>query len=83
MPVVEELLGQIASGWQYITLGDVCQQGGGDIQTGPFGSQLHAADYVPDGIPSIMPLNIGDNRISERGIARLRLKMPSALLATA
>ena len=29
------------------------------IQTGPFGSLLHAADYVPVGIPSIMPLNIG------------------------
>lgn len=42
-----------------------------DIQTGPFGSQLHASDYVPDGIPSIMPQNIGDNRINEDGIARI------------
>jgi type I restriction enzyme S subunit len=48
-----------------------CQRGGGDIQTGPFGSQLHAADYVPLGIPSIMPQNIGDNRIVEDGIARI------------
>lgn len=29
------------------------------IQTGPFGSQLHAADYVTSGTPSIMPTNIG------------------------
>src|ERR1700737_3315985 len=69
--MVEELLGPIANGWRYLTLGEVCQKGGGEIQTGPFGSQLHAADYVPVGIPSIMPLNIGDNRISDQGIARI------------
>lgn len=30
-----------------------------DVQTGPFGSQLHASDYVPVGVPVIMPNNIG------------------------
>lgn len=34
-----------------------------EIQTGPFGSQLHAADYVNFGTPSIMPTNIG-NRLN-------------------
>jgi len=29
------------------------------VQTGPFGSQLHASDYVQFGIPSIMPKDIG------------------------
>ncbi len=67
----EELLGPAPYGWKYTTLGTACQLGGGDIQTGPFGSQLHAADYVPVGIPSIMPQNIGDNRIVEDGIARI------------
>jgi len=57
--------------WEVTTLGEVCLRGGGDIQTGPFGSQLHASDYVPAGIPSIMPVNIGDNRIIEDGIARV------------
>jgi type I restriction enzyme S subunit len=57
--------------WEVIPLGDVCRRGGGNVQTGPFGSQLHASDYVPDGIPSIMPMNIGDNRINEKGIARI------------
>jgi type I restriction enzyme S subunit len=69
--VPEELLGPVPDRWEYTTLGDVCRRGGGDIQTGPFGSQLHAADYVPIGIPSIMPQNIGDNRIVEDGIARI------------
>jgi type I restriction enzyme S subunit len=49
----------------------ICQEGGGDIQTGPFGSQLHASDYVLSGIPSIMPANIKEGRVSEEGIARI------------
>ncbi|MEA3642031.1 MAG: restriction endonuclease subunit S [Lamprobacter sp.] len=68
----DHLLGPIPANWEYTTLGEACRRGGGDIQTGPFGSQLHAADYVPEGIPSIMPQNIGDNRIVEEGIARIR-----------
>ena len=68
---VEELVGPAPGGWEYKTLGAACEAGGGGIQTGPFGSQLHASDYVPVGIPSIMPQNIGDNRIIEDGIARI------------
>ena len=57
--------------WELTTLGDVAARGGGGIQTGPFGSQLHASDYVQDGIPSVMPQNIGNNRIDDEGIARI------------
>lgn len=57
--------------WETTTLGEVCKRGGGNIQTGPFGSQLHASDYVSEGIPSIMPVNIGENRINREGIARI------------
>lgn len=63
------LTGTIPDHWEPTTLGEVCRRGGGNIQTGPFGSQLHASDYVPDGIPSIMPVNIGENRINREGIA--------------
>lgn len=54
-----------------MTLGDICAEAGGGVQTGPFGSQLHAADYVADGTPSVMPQNIGDNRIDAQGISRV------------
>lgn len=70
-PLCEEILGPIPSDWEYVQLGEVCRRNGGEIQTGPFGSQLHAADYVLEGIPSIMPQNIGDNRIDTDGIARI------------
>ena len=63
--------GRLPPGWEYSTLGAVCERGGGNIQTGPFGSQLHASDYRPVGIPSIMPQNLGDNRVIVDGIARI------------
>ena len=58
--------GEIPDHWEFTTLGEVCRRGGGNIQTGPFGSQLHASDYVAVGVPSIMPTNIGENRITNK-----------------
>ena len=57
--------------WKWEPLGSVCRRGGGDIQTGPFGSQLHASDYVAVGVPSIMPRNISHDRVDMGGIARI------------
>lgn len=67
----ESIIGELPNGWHYITLRNLCAASGGSIQTGPFGSQLHASDYVSDGIPCVMPQNIGDNRINEQNIARI------------
>jgi type I restriction enzyme S subunit len=53
------------------TLGEIVSSGGGLIQTGPFGSQLHASDYVEHGIPVIMPINISNNRVDLTDIARI------------
>lgn len=69
--MAESLVGHIPDDWNVTTLGGLCISGGGGIQTGPFGSQLHASDYVTTGIPSVMPQNIGDNAIVEDGIARV------------
>ncbi len=55
--------------WERLTLGEIVERGGGSVQTGPFGSQLHASDYVPVGVPSIMPVNISNNRLIRDGIA--------------
>lgn len=67
----KEALFPLTRDWEVTTLGEVAARGGGSIQTGPFGSQLHASDYVQHGIPSIMPQNITTDRISEDGIARI------------
>lgn len=68
---MSEPLFAVPEEWEVTTLGRICAAGGGSIQTGPFGSQLHASTYVPIGIPSVMPQNIGDNIINEDGIARI------------
>lgn len=50
-------------------LGNLVASGGGKIHTGPFGSQLHASDYIAEGIPCIMPANMKDNRVDLSNIA--------------
>lgn len=55
--------------WAERTLGDVCDEVNGIIQTGPFGSQLHESDYVSAGVPVVMPKNIVDGRVSTDDIA--------------
>ena len=57
--------------WRETTLGEICDQVGGGIQTGPFGSQLHESDYSTDGIPVVMPKDIIEGRISTESVARV------------
>ena len=61
-----------ASHWTRTTLGELIESSQGFIQTGPFGSQLHARDYVDEGIPVVMPQQLGDNEIHTDGIAYIR-----------
>ena len=45
--------------WIEHRLGDIA-----DIQTGPFGSQLHQHDYVSEGTPLITVKNLGENKVT-------------------
>ena len=53
------------------TIGAICDQFGGEVQTGPFGSQLHASDYSKSGIPVVMPQDMIAGKISCNDIARV------------
>jgi type I restriction enzyme S subunit len=57
--------------WRELSLGKLAVEGGGLIQTGPFGSQLHQSEYQPDGIPVIMPKDIIDGRVAVDGVAKV------------
>ena len=52
-------LGSIPQHWSVIQLKYVSAS----MQTGPFGSQLHARDYVSDGIPLVNPSNLSNGQI--------------------
>ncbi len=58
-------------GWLKSTIGEICDIGGGEVKTGPFGSQLHQADYQDTGIPVVMPADIINGKIGQSRIARV------------
>lgn len=58
--------------WTARTLGEICDEVDGVIQTGPFGSQLHESDYADDGVPVVMPKNILDGKIDTSDIAFIK-----------
>src|SRR5208283_4075951 len=48
----------MSTSWKECKLGDVAE-----VQTGPFGSQLHLSDYKVVGTPIVTVEHLGDNRI--------------------
>lgn len=61
--------------WKKVTLGEIA-----DLQTGPFGSQLKFEEYVQNGIPVVMPINIDlSGTISINKIAHTSEKKASLL----
>lgn len=54
-------------------MGDLASQAGGEIRTGPFGTQLHKSDYVDDpaATPVVMPKDMSDGKIDSSAIARV------------
>lgn len=67
----DPIKGPIPNDWRHTTIGMICTEGAGNVQTGPFGSQLHASDYVSTGIPLIMPKNLKEDRVSIDGVAKI------------
>ncbi len=72
-------LGEIPLGWTHSTLAAEAKRYGGFIQTGPFGSQLHASDYVDEGVPVVMPQDLNNRRISVERIVRVAEEMAQRL----
>ncbi len=75
----ESPLGWVPREWEVVTLGEVAKRSNGLLQTGPFGSQLHAHDYVTEGVPVIMPQDMVDGLLSEAQIARISERKANVL----
>lgn len=60
--------GLIPSKWGIKTLGEVCD---GALQTGPFGSQLHAHEYQDEGVPVLMPKDLVNCRANLETAAKV------------
>lgn len=62
--------------WKLTSLREVCS---GNLQTGPFGSQLHAHEYVPNGIPVLMPKDLIDCRADLVNAAKITQEKADSL----
>ena len=61
-----EWLGDVPAHWERISLGALAES----VQTGPFGSQLHAAEYRDGGVPVINPSHmLGGSVAADRSVA--------------
>ena len=63
-------IGDIPAEWEVLPLVDLAEPVNG-IQTGPFGSQLHASEYVDSGVPVVMPKDMMNGRVSDGNSARI------------
>ena len=68
VPLQETEIGPIPAHWRVMRLGEVAK-----LRTGPFGSLLHASDYVEGGIPFVMPKDLSSTgQIIPHSIARIK-----------
>ncbi len=63
--------GPVPESWEQTTLRDLCQELGGALQTGPFGSQLHKDDYQETGVAVVNPTHMDAGRIVHDKVPRI------------
>lgn len=76
----ETKIGWIPNDWKATKLKDILLRTGGYLQTGPFGSQLHAHEYTYEGVPVIMPQDINNGLVHEKQIARITKLRANSLI---
>lgn len=60
---IEPIYGDLPNNWRLTCIGELEDTNLANLQTGPFGTMLHASSYVPFGTPVVAVKNIGDNRL--------------------
>ena len=70
-PQKQTEIGPVPESWEATTLGELACKPNGFLQTGPFGSQLHKHDYLPEGIGVVNPTHLWGNRINHEDVPRI------------
>ena len=68
---VDQIYGNLPPGWTATTVASLVNKGDADVQTGPFGTMLHASAYRAAGTPVVAVKNLGDNRLIHIEIPRV------------
>lgn len=75
----ETEVGSVPLSWEETNLSALCSGTNGRIQTGPFGSQLHAHEYQDEGVPVINPTHLEGNRINHENIPKVSTETAARL----
>ena len=65
--------------WRRASIGALCDAGVAALQTGPFGTQLHAYDYVEDGVPVVPTEAIRGRQIDHSVLPKITRKKANEL----
>lgn len=65
--------------WTTVSIGDLCQSGDVELQTGPFGSQLHSYDYLPEGVPVVPTEAIANGRLDHSVLPKISTEKAASL----
>ena len=63
--IAEAIYGLLAPNWRMVRLKTLVEDGVAELQTGPFGTMLHASAYQPTGTPVIAVQHIGENSLRQ------------------
>ena len=66
-----EWIGEIPMHWEAVSVKRIATNQKDVVQTGPFGAQLHASDYVDEGVPLILIRNVKNLWIDDSDIYRI------------
>ena len=78
-PTKQTEIGEMPESWELTTLGKLCENEFGRVQTGPFGSQLHASDYIQSGVPVVNPTHLLFNGIDTGRLPHVSRELADSL----
>jgi len=76
---INSVFGLIPKSWKIQSFYSLAANKAEVVQTGPFGAQLHASDYVEEGVPLILIRNVVGGRIDDTEIPFITEKKAATL----